>query len=655
MKAEIILENIGQYKGIKKYFLESGFITLFQGRNSLGKTTIIKSIAAALSPPIESENLIHEANKFGILPRKGQKAPLVNFDEENAKIILKYDSEIIETTIHKDGRINSNFKGNEIFLYSCMLFKNSKIQEHLASGDYNFSWIVSEMSNAGKYEELKENIDSYKRLNDLAKALLEDINEKIGNYITEINEFTEKKEEIEPKLKKVQDEIENMDLSQFPEYQKLKKDEEKKKEDLKKTKPQLETAEKNAKKIEKEMSGYDSEINSLNNQLKEDEKYIKDIKKKIKVLSETPTDDLKNIIIKKQEELPPLSEELGKNKSYKDIFHNIKQAKIESDECIICGSNIKLTQVQVEKKIKDLKVKIDGILTKKHEIDVEIETAKNKISEAEKLPTEKTKLKNANKSINAASKTIDDLKRKKQDVQGKVKKAQGDVTLVTQQIMDLTAEIEKIKEEMMDYAKNVKELNVLEEKKRKLEKEIKDLEVSIGKNKELVKENSEIELFNIKIPIEKADGIIDKMSTELKEINNFLNDNINEQRKGAAKKFNSSIKNVIQELNLANFENISIDLNDFSLKIINKGGKVQPHGSLGGAEKGIIGGILQISCKQTYLPDIPFFVGDDIILDFDPENAEKFMNYLKKIAQDEDIFIVMTKPTTDTSITKIQI
>ncbi len=655
MKGEIILENIGQYKGIKKYDLESGFITLFQGKNSLGKTTIIKAIAAALSPPIESENLIHEANKFGILPRKGQKAPLVNFDEENAKIILKYDKEIIETTIHKDGKINSNFKGNEIFLYSSMLFKNSKIQEHLASGDYDFSWIVSEMSNAGKYEDLKENIDSYKRLNDVTKALLEDINVKIGNYIIEINDSTEKKEVIEPKLKKVQDEIANMDLSQFPEYQKLIKEEEEKRGELKKAKNQLESVEKKAKTKENEITGYDSEINSLNNQLNKSEKDIKDIMKRIKILSETLTDDLKNIIIKKQEELPPLSEELGKKRSYKEIFHNIKQAKIESDECIICGSNIKITQVQVEKKIKDLKIEIDDILTKKHNIDVEIETAKNKINEAGKLPTEEKKLKIILRIVKEASKTIDDLKRGKEKVQVKAKKVHLDVTIVTKQIVELNDEIKKIKKDIMDYAKNVEELNVLEEKKRKLEKEIKDLEVSIEKNKDLVKDNSEIELFGIKIPIEKADDIIDKISAELKEINNFLNENINEQRKGAAKKFNSSIKIVIQELNLANFENISIDLNDFSLRVINKGGKIQPHGSLGGAEKGIIGGILQISCKQTYLPDIPFFVGDDIILDFDPENAEKFMNYLKKIAQDEDIFIVMTKPTADTSIIKIQI
>ena len=139
------------------------------------------------------------------------------------------------------------------------------------------------------------------------------------------------------------------------------------------------------------------------------------------------------------------------------------------------------------------------------------------------------------------------------------------------------------------------------------------------------------------------------------KINAYLIGKINDQKLGAGKKFNSTIKNVIKELQLENFEDIQINLDNYNLDIIKKGGKIQAPGSLGGAEKGIIGGILQISCKQTYLNEIPIFVGDDILLDFDPENAEKFINYLKKIAQTEDMFIIMTKPTNDPKITQIEI
>ena len=72
MKAKLILENIGSHRGIREYDINSGMITIFEGSNSSGKSTIIKSIATALSSPINSKNLFNEANKFGILPREGK-------------------------------------------------------------------------------------------------------------------------------------------------------------------------------------------------------------------------------------------------------------------------------------------------------------------------------------------------------------------------------------------------------------------------------------------------------------------------------------------------------------------------------------------------------------------------------------------------------
>ncbi|KKM17562.1 hypothetical protein LCGC14_1674490, partial [marine sediment metagenome] len=120
MKAEIILENIGQYQGIKRFEVNSGSITLFQGKNSLGKTTIIRAIAAAISSPITSNNLITEANKFGILPRENQDAPLVNYEEDYAKITINFAEKSFEATIQKNGKIDVKDKkmGNENFLYA---------------------------------------------------------------------------------------------------------------------------------------------------------------------------------------------------------------------------------------------------------------------------------------------------------------------------------------------------------------------------------------------------------------------------------------------------------------------------------------------------------------------------------------------------------
>ena len=159
----------------------------------------------------------------------------------------------------------------------------------------------------------------------------------------------------------------------------------------------------------------------------------------------------------------------------------------------------------------------------------------------------------------------------------------------------------------------------------------------------------------MKIPIEKADQIVNNLSIQFEEIELYLYEKMIEQRNGAAKKFNSTINNVIEELKLEDFEDIHIDLEDYRLIVVRKGGKIQPLGALGGAERGIIGGILQISCKQTYLKDIPFFIGDDIILEFDPDMSETFMNYLKKLAVEDDLFIIITKISNNRQIRQLEI
>jgi len=186
-------------------------------------------------------------------------------------------------------------------------------------------------------------------------------------------------------------------------------------------------------------------------------------------------------------------------------------------------------------------------------------------------------------------------------------------------------------------------LKPFEVKEEKIRDEIQKNEVKILTNNELIKENSKITIFDIDIPIEKADIILKSLSSELEIVDSYFIEKIKDQRLGAANEFNETIEQVIEELKLKDFEKIYINLEDYRLVVVRKGGKMQPLGALGGAERGVIGGILQISCKQTYLKDIPFFVGDDIILEFDPEMSKVFIEYLKKLAVEEDLFIIITQ------------
>ena len=127
MKATLKIENIGQNIGLQTLSFNSGVVTLLQGRTAAGKSRIIKSFALALSYPIKSEVLIEEGINFGIL--KGGEAeylPLVNSSMEIANIELLYDDVNRKVELFRDGKIKINTPGNQKFLYSSMLVKNSR-------------------------------------------------------------------------------------------------------------------------------------------------------------------------------------------------------------------------------------------------------------------------------------------------------------------------------------------------------------------------------------------------------------------------------------------------------------------------------------------------------------------------------------------------
>ncbi len=658
MKAEIIFENIGQYRGVRRFEINSGIVTLFKGKNSLGKTTIIKAIAAAISSPINSSNLITEANKFGILPREDQNAPLVNYEEDYAKITINFAEKSFEATIQKNGKINVKDEkmGNENFLYACMLVKNSKIQEYLTSGNYNFSWIVEEMSYAGKYQILKDSIDSYIRLNDSNFAIMEDLNKKIGIYVEDIEKKTKMKTNLENELKDVIEDKKNLDIARVPEYRKLNTQKKEKLREITKAKKQLKSANDKLDNIQIELENIESNLKTFESEIGKKQKNIQDIDEKILKLKKYNIQELQDKIIKNQKELPPLSERLGQLKVFKELNNTFYQSRMESvSVCPLCESNAKITPRSVKRKVSEYNVEIDEIMTKKGKIEYDNETLENKIEETKKIRQLK---KTRNQDFNVVKQKI----QLKNSLENQIKQKKTELISILQDPEDLAHIIKNVNDELVKIVKEIdkvaseyEELKFLLEKEKNLVEQLEQIKVDIQTNRELIKEQSETYVFGIKIPVEKAGVVMNKLANELKKIDTYLTGKIDEQKLGAGKKFNSSIKNVITELKLENFEDVQINLDNYNLVVIKKGGKIQVPGSLGGAEKGIIGGILQISCKQTYLNEIPFFVGDDILLDFDPENGEKFINYLKKIAQAEDMFIVMTKPTNNPKIDQVEI
>ena len=512
------------------------------------------------------------------------------------------------------------------------------------------------MSYAGKYQVLKDSIDSYVRLNDSNLASLEDINKKIGIYIEDIEKKTKVRAEIEKRLKKVTEDKKNLDMAKVPEYQKLASQKKEKLGEVTRAKKQLKSANHRLDSIQKELETFESNLKTFESEMGKKQRYIQDIDEKILKLKKYNIQELQDKIIKNQKELLPLSERLGQLKVFKELNNTFYQSRMESViVCPLCENNAKITPESVRKKVNEYKVEIDEVLIKKGKFESDNETLEIKIEETKKIPQLK---KTRNQDFNSVKQKL----QLKSSIENQIKQKKTELISLLQDPEDLTQiikkihdDLDKIIKEMDTVASGYEELKSILEKEKKHEEQLQHIKVDIEKNRELIKENSEIDIFGLKVPVEKAGIVMNKLASELKKIDTYLIGKIREQKLGAGKKFNSTIKKIIKELQLENFEDIQINLDNYNLDIIKKGGKIQAPGSLGGAEKGIIGGILQISCKQTYLNEIPFFVGDDILLDFDPENTEKFINYLKKIAQTEDMFIIMTKPTNDPKITQIEI
>ena len=96
-------------------------------------------------------------------------------------------------------------------------------------------------------------------------------------------------------------------------------------------------------------------------------------------------------------------------------------------------------------------------------------------------------------------------------------------------------------------------------------------------------------------------------------------------------------------------ELVNVRLNDkYKLYIERIGGHgeetvIQQIKSLSASEKLAIALILQSALRNTYLNEIPFFLIDGIIEDFDEDRRKEVIEYLKQLTAEENIIVIATK------------
>ena len=94
-------------------------------------------------------------------------------------------------------------------------------------------------------------------------------------------------------------------------------------------------------------------------------------------------------------------------------------------------------------------------------------------------------------------------------------------------------------------------------------------------------------------------------------------------------RFNNNIARAFRELKLEGFRNVFLDQN-FTLHVMREGGIQQPIETLSASEKLTISLILMLAAKETFLPEFPLFIVDELTLSYDSDRFWRIMNYIKR-------------------------
>ena len=682
MKAKLRLENIGQRIGEEIWEFNSGVVTEIRGRTASGKSRILKSCALALSLPITSEEIMENAISVGIAKAENSEcSPLINSNKNKAVIDLQFDDIKKKVELNRDGTEKINTPGNQNFLYCSMLTENSKIHNNIDQGISDFSWIVTEMSLAKNYEAIQEIVDSY---SDLLKSKKEEIEnneaEKKKNGVL-LEKNKKGLEDINNKIEKITKEIEATKLDPLLEqkYDKLSIE-------IKDFKNSQNKAKRNLKELEDELFKIEGVINRNNDKIENNFREIEKLRNEkvelAKINAPTLTREVEEIFnengdlsesnAKISESNANLRESLGrldvkiegineKLEKLNDTYEILIKDKKEKVLCWTCNdgyldiNNIK-SKIEVEEKetrdsqeeLNTIKEEIENNKKKIENNKKEIEKNKREIQKKQGQKKRKIKIPEIEEKIEKFTVETADLKKEKDNLDGDRRRINAKIPSIKANFQSHTKKIEQKEKERdlinsqmkknKEIEPKVVERKNLTKKLGSVEKEISDLEYKID-------QASIVELLSYKIDVLKAKVIIEDLDNIVNNIINYLNSKIKEQREGAAIKFNENVMKIIKELNFSEFKEVSLDLENYNLKILRNDNTYQPINSLSGGEKVVVSSLLQISAKETYNRDIPFIVGEDMILKMDDERRDVFENYLNSIAKENDWFIILTRIT----------
>ncbi len=604
-------------------FPENG-LALIYGDNSVGKSTIIRAIAAAISYDTSNKDsrISEEQKLLGIL-QDGSKGNLglisVGIDEARINISGNLINEAV--LISRNGK----FKGsNPRFVITNVLSDVSWIMR-----------ILTHTTSVKVSDYLKDFNNMIKRYEDVIDGVAEskkNLLQKIQELNRMIKESADAQKKIKENRKALEEAKQELKAIQEKINEEAKKDQNREKQvseinsQIREKEKQINETNKRISEYEKHIRNYKSTIEQTNVQIKQLEQKQKESRETIEQYEKADIDSIPEI----ETEINSLKDKRYKEQILYDILkrtHSMLE-KAHSGEviCPLCGSN-KINPIEVERITKE---KDEAI----REFDSKISMLSRKAGDLNEISKRKKEL---TQDISKIEQRIvsgkDELTNYQKDLDSTLTHLQSEESKksnLSRQKDDLQLAISG---DNNDYANKVKSL---QSQIKALETDIRDLEMG--------KKYSQINIFGTSYPVEtKTIDIFDKgVMKSLSDIDDHFQKLREAEQTKLKDEFNKNIKGILKEMSFDLDIYVDNNFNILARKKTVEGYRILETQNLSRSEQATIALTLQLALADGYSPDMPIILCDGIYEYFDEERRKKILAYVDEFGKKHNKVIIMT-------------
>ncbi len=634
MKLE--LQNIGGFAGVHEFELKKG-INRITAPNAKGKSSLLRGIQCLAS---DNEDVFRDT---------------LNDDSDTGHV--KLGDEYIRHLRRVNDAVQADPKDHTFFDELDKDWRNaekiafftpkSRVVLEIDQNAFDVLRFVNSISGAeeiesdirrkeAQLEEKKRELEEY--IENLTTA--QKLDAEVGTMRGEIQKLQGEVQELEGAIEK---ETGTRDLTKVGEDIAAKKQEildleerfRSREGEVKRYQDQYEKARALYDRLSKDIIGFESRsetgsIEEVTENLRKHERERKDLK-----IVKDMLDDLQGVVDKaykvfSDSERAPLPESIKD----KPLLNRASALLGNPGECPVCrGGADRNTLDEMRKELKDCATDFARAMRGEEE-------------EMKVIKADRMELQDRIEGINSKRRERDKAKRDSNDLLKELDDRENLRDYVEEEIADKVRELEILGQQYADAAKMVQtesreQLNKVREKIGGYENEIRN------NQNEMDGLTREIPDYTIGESLEdyanKKRLTLDDLRLKIKK----LKDGWEHEVFGAVDLFNKDINDIYKDMGFKTFRDIEITkeitrerLTSLDVKVEHASGKTQSLSSLSKAEQLTLGLVFQISAKENYIPNFPFFVIDDNMNTFDPDRSRSIMEYLSDKAE----YVLISRP-----------